>query len=1218
MRRLRISPMFGVFAAFEFKYQLRSKVFVITTAILFAFCFALVAVPKMSKSLAGASHINSPHAISMLVSMVAFFSIFILVAFLASVVMRDRQLGTEGLFFTRPVSEFDYLAGRFIGAFAACCVVILVAPLASLLGSHMPWLDPETVGPLQPLGYVYSFLNFGVANLLIPGALLFTVANLTRSRMATYTATILFIVINFVGSSFGQEEEYRTIAALLEPYGGFAYREITRYWSPHELDTQLVPMEGLLLWNRVIWLGFAAALLAFNVAAFSFRAGTEKQPRRRVVAREGDVITAAGSPKATLTFGRATLAGQFLLRVRYEARRVFRSFSFWTVLLIGLVIALGPFLLSQSLGSPVYPLTRVILNATNQFEIVPVIVLIYFAAELMWRDRAYRVHEILDATPTPSWIFVLSKLATLWLVLFALFAVYTVAAITMQVILGGSWAEIELSLYLRRALVFNFYDVFLISILSIFLQVVTNNRYVGMLAMIVFFFGLPPAFRALGLEHDLYRYADGPGTPYSDMNGDGHFLVAKAWFLFYWTWLAALLIVLTFALWNRGALTSIWSRMRALPVRLGRAGVKVCAVLLVGFMATGTFNFYNTNVLNSYRTSSDMERLAFDYEKAYRQYEALPQPRIVGTQLDVDIYPRERRYQARGSYVIENKTDAPIPRVHVGYGLDTIVRSQQLEGATVVASDDRLLHYVWQFDTPLQPGQRRTLTFTIARENPGFREGNNRSSVVWNGTFFNNFESMPILGFNPRRMLQGRETRRRYDLKPIDRLPRLEDDAAAARTYVNSDADWMTFEATVSTSADQLAIAPGNLQREWEENGRRYFHYRMETPIANFYAFLSARYQVTEEEADGVRLQVFHHPAHRYNVKRMLDAMRDAIAYDSAAFSPFQHRQMRIFEFPQFFGTFAQGFPNSVPYSEGAGFITDNRNPHHIDRVYYVTAHEVGHQWWFGQLMGANTQGATLLSETFAQYSALMLMKREYGEHQVRRFLKSELDLYLRGRRGEAQNELPLFRVENQMHIHYNKGSLVMYALQDYLGEDVVNRALARFLREHAYVSKPYPRSTDFLRILRAEAGPKHEALITDLFEKIVLFDLRATDLSATKRKDGRFDVRLTVEAKKFEASGKGVETEVPLDYAIDIGLFTRHPDDVTEGDEHVLLLERRAVTAGKNVFEFVLDAKPEFGGIDPYNKLIDRVSGDNIISIDGEFRQKFLVRAQQQRSERR
>jgi len=1206
MHRPRVSPMLGVFAAFEFKYQLRSAMFVVTSALLFA--FTLILVSLMSRESAGVVHINSPHVMSTLIALIAKFAIFLPVVFLASVVLRDHTLGTAGLFFTRPVTEFDYLAGRFIGAFAVCCVGLLVAPLAILAGSFAPWLDPETMGPLRPFDYVYNYLVFGAANLLIPGTLLFTVANLTRSTMATYTSTVLFLVFYFAGLNLGMraDPEYRWIVALLDPLGGFAYLEIIRYWSPFELNTRPVPMEGLLLWNRVIWLGLSAALLAFNVAAFSFRTGKEKQPRKSVQARDEGIVTVRELPKAVLTFGPATLASQFLLRVRHEAGLVFRSFSFLAVLLIALGLVAMPIVFPSP--APVYPLTRVIIDATDMFQIVPMAVLIYFAAELVWRDRGFRMQDILDTTPTPSWVFVSSKFATMSLVLFALCAVYTLGAIGVQIIRGASWAELDLSQYLSRTLFFNFYHAFLLSIVSVFLQVVTNNRYAGMLATIAFIVGLD-ALRDLGLEHNLLRYAQGPGAPYSDMNGNGHFLAAKAWFLFYWTWFAALLVLLAFALCNRGALTPLWLRMRRLPQRLGREGLTACAVLLVGFMTTGAYIFYNTNVLNTYRTSRDVERLALDYEKAYRQYEALPQPRIVDTQLNVDIYPLERRYEARGSYVIQNKTGAPIPRVHVGYGRDTIVRSQQLEGATLVASDERLLHYIWQFDAALSPGERRSFNFTVARENPGFRSGSNVSSVVWNGTYIRSPESMPVLGFNPRRMLQDRATRRRYDLEPLDRLPPLEDDAAASRTFF-TDADWMAFEATVSTSADQIAIAPGNLQREWEENGRRYFHYRMETPILNLYAFLSARYEVTEEEVDGVHLQVFHHPAHRYNVRRMIEAMRDGIAYDSAAFSPLQHRQMRIFEYPLYFGGGAQGFPNSIPYSERYGFIADNRDPRNIDRVYKTTAHEVGHQWWFGQLVGGAVQGMAMLSETFAQYSALMVMKRKYGEHHVQRFLRNELDKYLRGRKGEAVKEMPLYRVENQAHIHYNKGSLVMYALQDNIGEDVVNRALARFLREYAYVSNPYPRSTDFLRILRAEAGPEHETLISDLFEKIVLFELKATGLSVTRRSDGRFDVRLTVEAKKLEANGKGVETEVPLDYAIDIGLFVRHPYEVTEGDGHVLLLERRAVAAGKNVFEFVLDAEPQFGGIDPYNKLIDRVAGDNIISVDGGFRRQFLGNA--------
>jgi len=498
-------------------------------------------------------------------------------------------------------------------------------------------------------------------------------------------------------------------------------------------------------------------------------------------------------------------------------------------------------------------------------------------------------------------------------------------------------------------------------------------------------------------------------------------------------------------------------------------------------------------------------------------------------------------------------------------------------------------------DTPMQPGDTRTLSFEVARENPGFRNQGNGSSVVWNGSFINNSESMPWIGFNRGQILQGRAVRRRHDLEPIDRLPELEDDEAARQNYIRGDSDWVTFETTVSTSADQIAVAPGYLQREWEEDGRRYFHYVMDTPILNFFSYLSARYTVVEEEWNGVTLQVFHHEAHDYNVVRMIEAMKDSIEYFSAEFSPFQHRQMRILEFPNFFGRFAQSFPNTVPYSEGIGFIADNTDPDDIDYVYYVAAHETAHQWWAHQVMSGNTQGGTMLVETFAQYSALMLMEQEFGEHHIRRFLKYELDNYLSGRGSEQLEELPLYRVENQQYIHYNKGSVVMYALKDYLGEETVNRVLSRLIRETAYRDDPYPRSSDFLRILREEAGSGHEVLIQDLFEKIVLFDLRATDLEVTERSDGRFDVTLTVEARKLEADGDGAETEVPLDYMIDIGVFTEHPDDVTEGSDHVLVLEKHQVHDGENIFEFIVDEAPAVAGIDPYNKLIDRNSDDNL-----------------------
>ena len=143
--------------------------------------------------------------------------------------------------------------------------------------------------------------------------------------------------------------------------------------------------------------------------------------------------------------------------------------------------------------------------------------------------------------------------------------------------------------------------------------------------------------------------------------------------------------------------------------------------------------------------------------------------------------------------------------------------------------------------------------------------------------------------------------------------------------------------------------------------------------------------------------------------------------------------QARILEFPAY-SDFAESFANTIPFSESIGFVVDVRDPDDVDMVTYVTAHEMGHQWWGHQVIAADKQGATMLIESFAQYSAMLTMERLKGPDGLRKFLKYELDAYLRGRGTEAVEELPLDRVEDKAYIHYRKGSVAMWFLADQLG----------------------------------------------------------------------------------------------------------------------------------------------------------------------------------------
>jgi ABC-2 type transport system permease protein len=330
--------------------------------------------------------------------------------------------------------------------------------------------------------------------------------------------------------------------------------------------------------------------------------------------------------------------------------------------------------------------------------------------------------------------------------------------------------------------------------------------------------------------------------------------------------------------------------------------------------------------------------------------------------------------------------------------------------------------------------------------------------------------------------------------------------------------------------------------------------------------------------------------------------MKVSLDVFTSAFSPYQFKQSRILEFPAY-ESFAQAFAGTVPYSESIGFIQNHpekgvEGDEKIDLVTYVTAHELGHQWWAHQVVGADKQGMTMLSETFAQYSAMLVMEKLYGPEMVRKFLKFELDSYLRNRGGEVVEELPLVRVENQGYIHYRKGTLIMYWLKEMVGEPAVDRALQRLIAQYAFKPAPYPSSSEFVKMLREEAGPQHEQLITDLFEKITLYDMKAKDATSRKLADGKYEVTFTIEGKKLYADGKGKETESPLSETFEVGVFTAQPGKKGFSKESVVLVERRTVTTGDQKVTFTVDREPKWVGIDPYNKRIDRNSDDNLTAV--------------------
>lgn len=560
--------MLAKIAGFEFRYQLFTPLFLIVFLIFFLLTFGAVTSENISIGSTGAVNVNSPHAISTIILILSLFGTFIPTAFLASGVLRDAEFKTEEMFYSSPIRERDYLIGRFLGAFAVTVLAFASVPLAILVGSLMPWINPDTLGPNLVSHYFYLYFVLGATNLFVTGVIFFTVANLTRSTMATYTALVTMLILYFVGNAVLNDPSLRGTIALVDPFGFNTYGEMTRYWTPIELNEKLVPLEGLLLKNRLLWILIGLGLLALNVALFSFTKKDRRKlfgRRRRRAAQEGLFVPRrVNLPRIATSDGMAVEWQQFRARVSFEIRGIVKSVAFWVLLALGMFNSIGALLnLGTFFGTPVYPLTSVMIDTiTGTFAFIPIIVVVYYASELVWKERTIHFSDIVDATPAPNWVFVFSKFLGMCVVLTGLIGVSLLSAMVIQLFKGHT--DLELSQYFIRLVVEFGLPFSMIAALSIFAQVMTNNRWLGMLVMVIYIVSsivLPN----LGYEHNLYQFATYPPAPYSDMNGYGHFLVTTLWFHLYWGFFSAVLLVLAFLLWNRGAPASIWQRLRFLP-----------------------------------------------------------------------------------------------------------------------------------------------------------------------------------------------------------------------------------------------------------------------------------------------------------------------------------------------------------------------------------------------------------------------------------------------------------------------------------------------------------------------------------------------------------------------------------------------------------------------------------------------------------------------------
>jgi ABC-type transport system involved in multi-copper enzyme maturation permease subunit len=1194
--------LFGI-TRFEIRYQLKNPVFWVSVAIFFLIGFGFTASENVSFGTPGAVHENAPFAVDVATSVLSLFYLFVITAFVANAIVRDDTTGFAPIVRATGVTNTQIVLGRFAGGLAIAWLGYLAVPLGLFLGSVMPWVDPETIGPQVFAYYAWPYLVFAIPNIFMISALLFALATVLRSMMAAYVGAVGLVMSYFITTGIvGQRVEYREGFARWDPLGNGALGEATRYWTQSEMNSRLLDLGGTLLFNRAFAVVLGLLFLGFTLWRFTM---TERAPSKRRLrklakqqAREARVAAVppeGGGGDVNARDVRPSRWVQFMKRLRVEVRQVLTSPGLIVLALFAIGLSAVTLWLAQSTyGTGEHPTLSATVSAVrNGFQIVLLMIAVFYGGELVWRERDRKLNEILDSTPVPNWVMTVPKIIAVFVVLLVVNLMGMLTGLLYEVTSGAPQLGIPqfVGWFILPAAV----DGLLIAVLAVVTQVISPNKYVGWGILFAWFL-VSIFLNNMGYSNPLYGFGEAPQVPLSDFNGAGSFWFGAAVLRFYWACCAVILAVIAHLLWPRGTDLGLGRRIRRLRDHATPTPLAIAGAAAVAMAATGAYAYHNIKQLNRYETSDQAEKYAADYERKYLKYRNLPQPAITKVTLDVKLFPKERRLVATGHYDLRNETGAPIRDVHVRQAdRDAVFRTLELSGARLVSDDKKFNYRIYRFDTPLAPGATAVLTFASQVWHRGFPAQSPATDIIENGTFANNFTFAPVIGMNRQDLLSDRAKRRRQGLPPELRPAKLEDLSATRRNYVDS--DWVTSDITLTTDADQTPVAPGNRVSDVTRGDRRTAHFVSGAPILNFFSIQSADYQIASRDHNGIHLSVYYHKGHDWNVPKMLNAMGAALDYYRANFGPYQFNYARIVEFPGY-ASFAQAFAGTMPYSESIGFNADTDDPEKIDFTTYVVAHEMGHQYWAHQVIGADMQGGTMTSETLAQYSALMVMKHLYGPDKIRRFLKYELDNYLRQRQTEVVEEVPLERVEDQPYIHYRKGAIAMYLLQERLGEAAVNRALVRFLARFRFKGAPYERSTDLVGEFRKEATtPEQQQLITDLFEKITLYDLKVMDAATRKDGDG-WTTALTVAADKFYADGKGKETKAKLAEPIEIGLFTARPGLGAFSAKDVIVLGREPVRSGVQKIVLHSKAKPAFAGVDPYNFYVDRNSDDNVKDV--------------------
>jgi ABC-type Na+ efflux pump permease subunit len=996
---------------------------------------------------------NSPYSLAIMLGLASFFFMHFTAALCVDPILRDRRIGLLPLVLAAPIRRPTYVFGKFLGA----AFLTMLPPLFFALTAFIAqWVPNSQVGLMAPnvTGLLVGYLEFYVPFTLLIAGFVFALAIWSGNPKLVYsTVTVLFIAY-FTLINLAEGVDHRWVA-YCDPSGILYLGDVVGKGKTNaELNQIGWLTHPWFLVNRAALIVVGLGLPALAALSFSRREArvTAAKPKRRRAAAPapapaGGLLPAKAplrplSPQVPLRLGGL----RQLMRVTGAELRLLtheRSL-FFIVPLLALTLWTSISNVAGPFEAEVIPVsTQVALGMQWMLLIFLLGTTVFFSGETAYRDRECDLADLLHAYPVPESALVGGKVVANLILAVILIVIAVLTGLVYQATHQGGPVRLTPFVALFGGVLLPTV-VFLIA-LGLAAGYLARSKPGGY-ALVLGIAGLLFVLFFRGHRHWLYNLPAFGLFNYSDLVGFGPLRSTLILQRLYLLGLAALLIGIAIAVYPRAA--GGRGRGPSLAAIRERGALPMTTLGLLTALILGGVIFARVERgVGSLAT----ERGRVRYEREVKPWlERRPEPEVAAVDLDLDLDPAHHAFRLQSTFALRNIGPAPIDTVHV-----TVNPRLLASGEMTLAGAPPARYENWVATFPLAsrlaPGDSVVLACRFAGRVPDGvprAGGELRSFIEPGGTYLHSFDPepwLPTLGYNSDLEIQSDRTRRKFGLPKRETLPDADSTGITPGLFHQSLA--FPYRARIRVPADERVLSAGRLVAEREAGpGRREFEYVSDGPIY-FFPVMAGTWQ---EARDGTSA-VYHDPLHDQNTTKILDALTSSRSTFSDLFAPFPYAELRLAEFPRL-ANFAMGYPTLIPYSESIGFLTrDSKKRANMN--FYVTAHEVAHQWWGTVIWPGHGKGAAVLTESMANYSTLLMAGRHEGEAKRRQMFEDFEDRYLR--RRDPNEERPLVQLDGDRRrddvVWYNRGGVVFYMLHRMLGEEAMLTAIREFIARFSF-----------------------------------------------------------------------------------------------------------------------------------------------------------------------